>query len=340
MKTLALIPISLLFIIHPIQAQTDSALTRDIYRAWIIPVKKASARPWSPPTERSQVNQGVLYEIKDSSVIIVNSFIEEDYQKDNFDVTKVDARSIDVIKIRKKGNAGMGILIGAISGIAVAGALDLIIYSNWKKVEGANSLEEGLNYIFVQTPQFIPVIASSIGLLGAGIGIGAAAGSTSIKIPIKGSQKLFDKNRSRLNDYSIKYNPGLGGKTFSKLRDTIVDIDGNVYHTLALGGQVWMAENLRVKRFREGSEISNIPDDTSGAGFLYNWFAVNDSIKPLSGWVACSFLYRMDIVFQFPGRVRWCRPEVGGRLFCNRQGMPMVVIDRDGYPSGSKPVSE
>ena len=89
-------------------------------------------------------------------------------------------------------------------------------------------------------------------------------------------------------------------------QDTVTDIDGNVYQTVQIGDQVWMAENLKVTHYRNGDEIptgysneewvnlstgaySVYPADTDGAsqttcgddcaevyGNMYNWFTVGD----------------------------------------------------------------
>jgi len=86
---------------------------------------------------------------------------------------------------------------------------------------------------------------------------------------------------------------------------TITDIDGNAYHSVTIGTQTWMVENLRTTKYRNGETIPYVTDNTSWAalttgaycdynntpsnsityGKLYNWYAVNDSrnIAP-SGW--------------------------------------------------------
>jgi len=88
---------------------------------------------------------------------------------------------------------------------------------------------------------------------------------------------------------------------------SMTDIDGNVYKTVKIGEQVWMAENLKVTHYRNGEPIPNVTgytewaNLTSGAycyydnnpsyaevyGALYNWYTVNDNrnIAP-AGWHA------------------------------------------------------
>jgi uncharacterized protein (TIGR02145 family) len=86
---------------------------------------------------------------------------------------------------------------------------------------------------------------------------------------------------------------------------TLIDIDNNIYNLIQIGNQIWMKENLKVSRYRNGDLIQtnlndadwstdnigafgiyyNWPTNNIGYGKLYNFFAVSNAngICPL-GW--------------------------------------------------------
>lgn len=149
--------------------------------------------------------------------------------------------------------------------------------------------------------------------------------------------------------------------------DTVSDSDNNVYKTITIGTQTWMAENLRTTKYRNGESIPEVTSNTewknltSGAysnygntsdvdaiatfGRLYNWFAVTDSrnLAP-TGWhvatdadwtTLTTFLGGESVAggkLKETGTTHWNSPNTGAD---NSTGFTALPAGRREYTDGS-----
>ncbi len=135
----------------------------------------------------------------------------------------------------------------------------------------------------------------------------------------------------------INFNTGL---TYG----TVSDIDGNIYKTITIGTQTWMAENLKTTTLNDGTPIQNVTGDTEWGdlttpgfciydnegldykdiyGCLYNWYAVNTNNLCPAGWhvpstdeltTLSTFLGGWDIAvdkLRETGNTHWRPPNEG-----------------------------
>lgn len=172
-------------------------------------------------------------------------------------------------------------------------------------------------------------VVSSAGVLGltATLGDGAFAnGSGNLNYVITGTPTSSGIATFSLNiggqicTLSLSVNPNISSTAHNcgtvyvhnplKTYGTMTDQEGNVYKTIIIGSQEWMAENLKTKTYRNGDPIINLTNNTqwfattTGSwryfnndsslncpyGKLYNWYAVADprQVCPI-GWHAPSY---------------------------------------------------
>lgn len=107
------------------------------------------------------------------------------------------------------------------------------------------------------------------------------------------------------NSLGTAYGTEITFTTLLPSSGTVNDIDGNVYHYITIGSQVWMVENLKTTRLSNGAFIPLVTnantwgnlstpaycwynnDETSNKntyGALYNWYTVDTNLLAPVGW--------------------------------------------------------
>jgi len=177
--------------------------------------------------------------------------------------------------------------------------------------------------------------------------------------------RSMHKDDNKVRAFTFSKSDGVGFSVRCIKDNTMTDQDGNVYKTITIGTQTWMAENLRTTKYQDGTAIPNETDFTAwkklttGAycnfnnttnaetiatyGRLYNWYAVADSrmIAP-TGWhiptdaewtILSTYLGGEDVAgskIQEIGTTHWIRPIPSG-LATNESGFTALP---SGYREG------
>ena len=156
----------------------------------------------------------------------------------------------------------------------------------------------------------------------------------------------------------INFNPNL---TYG----TMTDVEGNIYKTITIGTQTWMAENLKTTKYNDGTSIyydsysdplqwpkssaaytwnSNNIKYKDVFGALYNWHAVNTGKLAPKGWHVPSD-YEWAILMnniidsdklKETGTAHW-QPNSGATNVTGFTALPSDYRDQNGYFNSGYP---
>ena len=217
---------------------------------------------------------------------------------------RLDIRSAEIPLLLQKNSNTVGDKTGLLFKVSIGGSFQSYkagIFFERKYSPGVGNLHFATNNS--SSLQNATIEDSRMTITSAGnVGIGTTEPSE--KLDINGQIRIRGGNPGQnkvlmSDEHGVSHWESNVSVVFSGLGSILscIDIDGNAYPTIIFGNQVWMAENLRVTTYNDGSYIPNVvnsstwqgltiggrcwynnnPDDYSKFGALYNWYAVNDA---------------------------------------------------------------
>jgi uncharacterized protein (TIGR02145 family) len=145
-------------------------------------------------------------------------------------------------------------------------------------------------------------------------------------VSVQKEQKVRVKPTTSSNTKSAKKSAGIAVNTIPAnpapdpitytAGANITDADGNIYSTVKIGTQTWMAENLRTTKYLDGTLISLVTDEaqwgklsTPGYCWYNNNATVNKKYGILYNWYAMDFKKIAPAGWHVPTDVDWIRLE-------------------------------
>lgn len=173
MKIISVATLIILCCINLTVAQ-DYGKKHNKYKTWITLID-----------EPYEVN-GILYALKDSSLLVSNYKTYAEFIVDNSSTIELRIDNIDLIETRKRNRLGKGIIIGAVSGFALGGLIGFARGDDAELTAGEKAIRGGLS---------LAIPGALVGLL---------IGSVKVSIPIEGSFMNYKNQRKDLYKYSTR----------------------------------------------------------------------------------------------------------------------------------------
>ena len=185
------------------------------------------------------------------------------------------------------------------------------------------------------------VKASVVHEMSAPLLLGQSAISQLGKIQIDPATNTLTILNKRKNTYNYSQDNNIQS---NKISTIFKDYDDNIYHSVTIGTQVWMKENLKTTHYNNGSEILLVNDAATWTtlstpaycwynndalnyknkyGALYNWYTVNTGKLCPIGWhiptdsewiLLVTYLEGENIAggkLKEAGTIHWLSPNIG-----------------------------
>jgi uncharacterized protein (TIGR02145 family) len=112
-----------------------------------------------------------------------------------------------------------------------------------------------------------PTIDNNLGFSEEGIGLGEFTSSLMDLVP----ETTYFIKAYAINDHGVAYGDEM---QFVAENPQVIDVDGNVYETIILHNFLWLAENLKVTHYNDGSPVAKGLTDTEWSGTNSGAYAV------------------------------------------------------------------